>query len=367
MPEADFTPMESKVLLELMAHQRESDRSIAERLGMAPSNFAVVKKRLINKGVLLEQIRLNMHTLKEAKVAGFVWLEYNRPIRGKFKEELDRIRSNFPVAYTYGGQDWSLNVDYFRSFEDAEDVRLQLAEYLQKKLAPYLSNYMWKIVPMSHLMTYTFKNRFVAYSLLEKAVKADIGTAASGDTYDVPLPPEKIPPLNNTERKILVAMRRYPDLSKGEIAKKVGITQSSLSEPFRQLHQKGIITYVRAVDPTKLPGNEVAAFAWIDLKQPMLGEQEKKTIDAIIEMSPQLFKLHHTRTFLFMNTYFKSLDKAENLHIQLLELFGSNIKGFNFKIVPSNSLTVEYTPYFLEHLFGVHYVPHGTPFGKEKA
>jgi DNA-binding MarR family transcriptional regulator len=362
MEKDNFTPVERKVLVALMAHQHEPDRAIAESLGMAPSNFVVVKKRLKSKGVLLEQIRVDMHALREAKVAGFVWLEYNRSIRGQFREELDRIRSNFPVAYTYGGSDWSLNVDYFRTFEDAEDVRLKLAEYLQRKLASYLSNYMWKIVPLSHLTTQTFKRRLVENSLLRK----EGGAAATGDVRSAPLLPDKIPALNSTEKKILVALRRFPNLSKGEIAEKVGITRSSLSEPLKRLHKKGVISYGRTVDPAKLPGCEVAAFAWIDLRQPMLGSQEEKAVGAIIKMAPLLFKLHHTKTFVLVNAFCKSFDGAESLRNGLMELFGSNIKVLDFKIVPRASLTMEYTPYFLEHLFGVHYVPAGTPLGKER-
>lgn len=357
-----LTPTEKKVLVELVANQSDSDKSIAEKVGMAPSNFAVTKRRLAEKGLLTEQIRINMHRVRDVDVSAFVWLEYNTPIRAEFGDELDRIRSNFPVAYTFGSPDWSLNIDYFRSFEDAEDVRLRLAEYLQRKLADYLTKYMWKIVPMSHLTSCTFQSRLLEYALTHKPRKPDVSKPGSGDTCTSAQPKESLPTLNATERRVLVAMRRFPRLKKGEIAKKVGIQQSSLSEVFRQLQRKGIINYVRAIDPAKLPGREMATFAWIDLKQPMPASQEKGLLEALTETTPQLFKLHYTRTFVFMNSYFKSLDKVETSRLQLLELFADNVKGFNFKVVPCAHLSVEHTPYFLEYLFDVHFVPPSTPF-----
>lgn len=366
METGKLTSTETKALIELLKHQNESDKSIAERLGMAPSNFAVVKRRLTEKGVLIEQIRVNMHRVRDAKVAALVWIEYNRPIRpeSEFKEEIGWIRSHMPVAYTYGSPDWSLNMDYFKSFEDAEDMRLKLAEYMQKTLTPYVSNHMWKILPMSHLITCTFKGRLAEYALTHQVAKVDMGSPTTGGACEFSEAPESVPSLNATEKKVLVAMRRFPNLKKSEIAEKVGIQQSSLSEVFRQLQRKGIVNYVRTIDPTKLPGREVATFAWVELKQPLLGEEMHNLIETLVQMTPQVFKLHHTRMFIFMNSFFHSLDKAENSHIRLLELFGDNIKNFTFKIVPCAHLTIENTPYFLEHVFDVRFVPYGTPLSK---
>ncbi len=358
----NLTPTEAKVLVELIAHQNDSDKSIAEGLGMAPSNFAVAKRRLAEKGILNEQIRINVHKVREAQVAGFVWLEYNRPIRAKFKAELDKIRSNFAVAYTFGGPDWSLNVDYFKTFDDAEDVRLRLAEYLQRKLSNYLSGYIWKVVPMSHLTSCTFQSRLLEYSITHKAREPDLNRPGSGDCCTMPQPKETMPTLNATEKRALVAMRRFPHLKKGEIAAKVGIQQSSLSEVFRQLQKKGVINYVRSVDPARVPGREMATFAWIDLKQPMPASQEKEIIGKLAEATPQLYKLHYTRTFVLANSFFKSLDKVETSRLSMLELFGDNVKSFNFKVVPCAHLTLDHTPYFMEYIYGVHFAPPGTPF-----
>jgi DNA-binding Lrp family transcriptional regulator len=346
--------------LELVRHQAESDKAVAEKLGMAPSNFAVVKRRLVEKGMLLEHIRVNMHKVRDCHVAALVWLEYNRPVRDQFRDELEGIRSNFPVAYTYGSSDWELNVDYFKSFEDAEDVRLKLAEYLQKKLSNYLSNYMWKIVPMSHLTTCTFKSRLVEYALTHQISKLDPLSGAGG-ACEFPEAAERLPALNTTEKRVLVALRRYPNFKKSEIAEKVGMQQSSLSEVFRQLRRKGIISHIRTIAPDKLPGRNIATFAWLELKRPLIGEKGQELVRNLVETTPQAFKLHYTKTFIFMNSFFNSLDKAENSHLKLLELFGDNIKTFNFKIVPCSHLNIAYAPYFLENLFDVRFVPQGTP------
>ncbi len=355
-----LTGTESNVLLELVRRQRESDKSIAERLGMAPSNFAVVKRRLIEKGVLLEQIRVNMQRVGQAQVAAFIWLEYNRAVRAALREKMSRIRSGMPVAYTFGTSDWSLNVDYFSSFEDAENSRLHLAEQLQD-FAADISAYTWKTLPMSHLVTCTFMGRLVEHALMRQVSKAEMAPASTGGECELPESPGNIPSLNSTEKKVLVAMRRFPSLRKSEIAVKVGIKQSSLSEVFWQLQKKGVINYVRTIDPTKLPGLEVATFAWIDLTQPMLGEQGAKLMETLVDTTPQVFKLYYTKTFALMNCYFHSLEKAETSHLKLLEIFGDNIKSFNFKVVPCAHLSTEYTPYFLEQLFDVHFTPPGTP------
>ena len=363
-PPGKLTSTEISALVELLRHQNESDKSIAERLGMAPSNFAVVKKRLVEKGVLSEQIRINMHRVSDARVASLVWIEYNRPIRSLLKKEIDWVRSHMPVAYTYGSQDWSLNIDYFKSFEDAENMRLKLAEHMQQKLAPYVSNHMWKILPMAHLVTCTFKSRLAEYALTHKLAKPEHSTMASGGVCQRAETPENMPSLNLTEKKVLVAMRRFPTLKKSEVAKKVGIQQSSMSEVFRQLQRKGVINYTRTINPTRLPGRDIATFSWIELNRPMIGDETQNLINEIVETTPQLFKLHHTRTFIFINSFFYSLEKAESSHIRLLERFGNNIKSFNFKIIPCAHLTLDYAPYFLEHLFDVHFAQYGTPAEK---
>jgi len=350
--ERSLTRSEWKVLRELITHQRDSDKKIAESLGMAPSNFAVIKKRLIDKGVLQEVARVNMHRIPEAKVAAFVWIEYNQPVRDSLKEEFEITRSSFPIAATYAASDWSLNIDYFKSFEDAENARLTLAEILRQKAKPYIANYMWHMVPMSHLVTCHLKSRFITYSMTGHSTYFDITNTEEGDDCEFPCD-EALPKLSDTEKKTLIAFRKYPNLKKSEIAKKVGIQQSSLSEVFKGLQRKGVINYIRTFDPAKLSGSEVATFAWMDLKQPILGDEITKTINDFLNKTPQITRLSYTRTFMLAIGYFPSLDVAENAHMRMLETFGENIKVFNFKIVPCKHVNVIYTPYVLEHLFSM--------------
>ena len=347
-----LTRNEWKVLKELIARQLDSDKKIAESLGMAPSNFAVIKKRLIEKGVLQEATRINLHRIPEAKVAAFVWIEYNQPVRDSLKEEFEITRPSFPIAVTYASADWSLNIDYFKSFEDAENARLALAEILRQKAKPYVANYMWHMVPMSHLVTCHMKSRFITYCMTGHTTYVDINNAEKGDYCEFP-PSEELPRFSNTEKKTLIALRKYPHLKKSELAKKIGIQQSSLSEVFKGLQRKNAINYVRTFDPAKLPGSEVATFVWIDLKQPILGEEMTKVVNDFLNKTPQVLRLSYTRTFMLAIGFFPSLDSAENAHMRMLETFGENMKVFNFKMVPCSHVSVVYTPYVLEHLFSM--------------
>ena len=347
--EDKLTPTEAKVLFELVSRQRDTDKSIAERLGMAPSNFAVIKKRLQERGVLLEEVRVNMHRVKDANITSLVWIEYNQPIREELKAEFEKTRRLFPIAYTYASSDWSLNVDYFRSFEEAENARLALAEILQQKASPYIANYMWKILPVAHLTTCNFESRLIQYSISHQVKPVSL----IGGGGECEMSGEEAVELSQTEKKTLIALRKYPGEKRSVIAKRVGIQQSSLSEVFRQLQNKGVINYTRVANPARLPGRDIATFAWIDLRQPMLGETMTERIQEIADRVPQVYKFHYTRTFLFMMGFYHSLDKAENSHLLLLEMFGDNVKTFNFKIVPSKQLVDIRTAYFLEKLFGI--------------
>ena len=152
MASLDFTPTESKVLMELMARQREPDREIAARLGMAPSNFAVVKKRLIAKGVLKDFVTLSIGRVPEAKVAAFIWIEYNRPIRERDLSAVEKkALAQLPISHSFCGKDWMLFITYFGSFEDAESTRLGFSEFLQGTMGSRIATYTWRFVPLSHL------------------------------------------------------------------------------------------------------------------------------------------------------------------------------------------------------------------------
>jgi len=350
MREKALTSIESKALLELIGNQAESDKSIATRLGMAPSNFAVVKRRLQEKGVLLEHIRVNPHRIPEIRVAAFVWIEYNKPIRKLYEKELFGIRSAYPHAYTHGSPDWSLNVSYYGSFESAENARLGMAEKLftSDVFQPLMSSHTWKSLPISHITICDFKTRFIAQAIgqEERGGKSLLGGC------QFPVPPEQVARLNDTERRVLIALRKYPELKKSEIAAKVGIQQSSLSEVFKALQRKGAISFVRTIDPRMVPGSEIATFTWIEMKRPIVGDMHE-TVEDVVKAVPQMYRIHYTRTFMLIESFFNSLDKAEGANVMLLDLLGDNVKTLNFKIVPCAHLTTTYHPYVLEHLFGM--------------
>jgi DNA-binding MarR family transcriptional regulator len=347
-----LTKREWRVLLELVGRQRDSDKTAAEKLGMAPSNFAVIKKRLAEKRILLEEVRVNPHVIAESRVASFIWIDYNQPVRESLKDEFEITRPSFPIAATYAAPDWSMNLDYFKSFEDAENARLRLAEILRNKARQYVSDYAWKMLPLSHLVTCHMKRRFIEYCMTGKAQPVD--PARIGSECDCEYPPSEPPPrLNATEKKALIALRKYPQMKKSEIAEKIGVQQSSLSEVFKSLRRKGVINYVRTLDPSRIPGREVATFALIDLKQPLLGNEVQKAVAEMLNRTPQLTRISYTRTFILSIGFFSSLDSAEEAHLTMLKALGDNIKAFSFKIVPCSHLKTIYSPYFLEQMFGI--------------
>jgi len=352
MEKGNFTPTEAKVLVELMEHQRESDRSIAGRLKMAPSNFAVVKKRLISKGALEERITMNVSRLPEARCAAFVWVEYNRPVRERYEAAFAaKVRPELPMSQTFGGKDWSVNVNYFRSFEEGEGARLRFSEMMQSVVKPYVANYTWKFVPLSHLTIYSFPSRLTKYAFTHQFEKiSDLEKAELVEHTSEDGPVAK---LNETEKKVLIALRKYPEMRKSEIAEKVGIQQSSLSEVANRLERKGVIAAVRMPDPRRLPDRDIATFTWIDLSQPIPNEDYQRIIREIINQTPQLYRIYLSRTFILIVAMFHSLDKAESSNLFLLELFGSNLKSLSFKIVPTQHLQMIHHPLFLEKLLGV--------------
>jgi len=203
-------------------------------------------------------------------------------------------------------------------------------------------------VPISHLITCNFKSRFIAQALGQEKL---LDNRALFAECEQPVSTDQIPRLNETEKRVLIALRKHPEMKKSEIAKKVGIQQSSLSEVFKTLQKKGVINYVRTLDPRKLPGSDVATFTWVEMKQPIM-EDEQKTIENVVMKVPQVYRMSYTRTFVLIESFFSSLDKAESSHITLLEALGDNIKAFNFKIVPCSHLTTLYHPFFLEQIFG---------------
>jgi DNA-binding Lrp family transcriptional regulator len=318
---------------------------------MAPSNFAVIKRRLIEKGILQEEIRVNPHMLPGAKIAAFVWIDFNQPVRASLREELGAARQSFPTSVTYAAPDWSLNIDYFKSFEDAENARLRLAEILRSKAKGYVSEYMWKMVPLSHLSICHMKRRFIEYSMSGRVLHVDSGGASDAWEAEYPLdePPAK---LNETERKAVIAFRKYPNMSKSEIAKKIGIQQSSLSEVFASLRRKGVVSYVRTFDPSKLPGKTAASFALMEFKQPLIGSEVTRVISEVLNKTPQLTRVNYTQMFLLSVGFFSSLDSVENAHLTMLRTLGDNVRSFNFKIVPCSHLETVYSPYFLEQILG---------------
>lgn len=345
-----MTPTEERVLIDLIKYQDKPDKEIAEMRGMAASNFAVVKRHLEEKSILRDMISINMQKIKEAKVMAFVWLAYKSPVREKYREELDRIRMNFPVACTYGSKDWSINLDYFRSFEEAENARLKLCSLLNEKLEPYLSEYIWKVVPLSHLIKGNLESRLIEYTISHKSHKVACTEEQGECSFAVPRAALKN--LTSTEKKVLIGLRRYPGMKKSEIAKRVGLQQSSFSEIFRNLHKRGVIASVRQTDPSRLPGREMSTFTWIEFNQPLTTKEQKEALDSLLDSIPQVYRIYATRTFIFMITFNHSLEKSEDIHLMLLDKFGDNLAKFNFKVVPTNHLTITYTPYFIEKAFG---------------
>ena len=345
-----LTSIESKALFELVSNQKDSDKAIAEKMGMAPSNFAVVKKRLQEKGMLLEHIRINPHRIPEVKVAAFVWIEYNKPIRGKFEKELAEVRRSFPHAYTHGSPDWSLNVSYYPSFEAAENARLRMADKLftSDAFQPLISNHMWKILPISHMAICDFKTRFIAQATGHE-LKEDTKALFQRCQYPVV---DQLARLNDTEKRVLIALRKYPEMKKKEIAERVGLQQSSLSEVFKTLQKKGVISYIRTIEPRLLPGSEVATFTWIDMRRPVIGDLQK-CVEEIAARIPEMYHIHYTRTFMLIESLFTSLDKAESANTTLLDILGENVKTLNFKTVPCVHLTTSHHAYFLEQIFGM--------------
>ncbi len=350
MPEGKaLTATEAKALLELVSSQKDSDKAIATRLGMAPSNFAVVKRRLQDKGVLLEHIRMNPHRIPDIKVAAFVWIEYNKPIRKAFAANLTKIRETYPHAYTHGSLDWSLNVSYYSSFEASESARLRMAEKLftSEVFRPLISSHVWKTVPIAHLARCDFMGRFVAQAVgHEKHFDHKVLFA----NCQYPVAPEQVARLNDTEKRVLIALRKHPQLKKSEIAAKVGIQQSTLSEIFKTLQRKGVISHVRTIDPKMLPGSEIATITWVEMKRPIVEDMEE-SVGQLAMKIPQLYRIYYTRTFMLVESLFSSLDKAESAHLALLGILGDNVKALNFKIVPCAHLSTEYHSYFLEQLF----------------
>ena len=344
-----MTPTEAKVLIDLIRHQNQPDKKIAEAHGMAASNFAVVKRHLEEKGVLQNIISINMTKIKEVQVVAFVWLKYNAPIRPEYKEELDTIRRNFPVACTFGSQDWSLNVDYFGSFEEAENARLALNAYLNKNMSKYLSEYVWKMMPISHLVSGVLETRLMDYTINHK-IKSTVCSLGSKEC-GLPAKRSEMKNLTQTEKKVLVGLRRNPGMKKSQIAKKLGLQQSSFSEVYRGLCRKGIIDGIRIVDPRKLPRRKIATFAWMEFKQPMSEKKQKQLLAELLNLTPQAYRLYATRTFILLVSFNYSLEKAEETNLMMLEKFGDNLSRFNFKIVPTNSLTIDYTSYHIEKLF----------------
>ncbi|MDD5318042.1 MAG: hypothetical protein PHF51_04930 [Candidatus ainarchaeum sp.] len=350
MPPAQaLTKREWKVLLELVGHQLDSDKAAAGKLGMAPSNFAVIKKRLVEKGILIEEIRVNPHALPGVKIASFVWIDYNQPVRDSLRDDFEAAWKNFPISVTYASQDWSLNLDYFKSFEDAENARLKLAEVLRNKAKGYVSDYIWKMVPLSHLSICYMKRRFIEHCMTGRASYVDSSGSGSAWECEHPLdgPPAR---LNDTERRAVIAFRKYPGMRKSGIAEKIGIQQSSLSEVFASLRRKGVVSYVRTFDPARLPGMGAASFALVEFKQPLLGDEVTRVMAELLNKTPQIVRINYTPTFMLSTGYFGDLDAVENAHLAMLRTLGDNIKLFNFKIVPCGHLETIHTPYFLEHV-----------------
>ncbi len=277
--------------------------------------------------------------------------EYNRPIRHRYEGVFAaKLRPQFPISETMGGKDWVLNIHYFRSFEEAETARLKFSELLEGAIKPQVARYTWRSVPLSHLSAYSFPGRLTRYAFtheLEAVTslkKAGIVEHASS---------ERQAKLNETEKKVLLALRKYPGMKRSEIARKVGIRQSSLSEVSKRLGQKEVIAATRMPDPRKLPGRDIAAFTWIDLAQPMPKEEYDECIMEMINSTPQLYSIYFSRTFILMISMFHSLDKAENSNVSTMERFGGNLKTLNFKIVPCEHLQMIHHPQFLEKLLGV--------------
>jgi len=345
-----LTRREWGVLLELLGKQGESDKTAAAALGMAPSNFAVIKKRLADRGMLQEEVRVNMHRVPEAKIAAFVWIDYNQLVKADLRKAFEDARPTFPTAVSYAAPDWSLDIDYFSSFEDAENARLRLAQLLRGKANKYVSDSLWKMVPLSHLATCHMMKRFVEHCMGRKPEYVDISGSDGQRACELPsaAPPAR---LTDTEKRTLVAFRTFPSANKSAIAKKIGVQQSSLSEIVKSLRAKGVISYVRTVDPSTLPGIEVATFALADLRQPLLGDELGRSVSDLVNKLPQLLRVSYTPTFFLAVGYFDSLDSAENAHLTMLKAFGDNLKFFTFKVVPCSHLRAELTPYSLEHMF----------------
>ena len=157
--------------------------------------------------------------------------------------------------------------------------------------------------------------------------------------------------LSETEKRALIALRKFPHLKKGQIAEKLGIKQGSLSEIAGRLQTKGVIAAGRMPDLRKLPGREMAAFVWVDFSQPLAKEEYEETVLSLVNSTPQLYKMYMSRTFILMISVFHSLDKAESSNLAVLERFGGNLKSLSMKVVPTRHLQVSHSPLFLEGLF----------------
>lgn len=344
-----FTQTEAKVLMGLMSHQHEPDRTIAEMLGMAPSNFAVVKRRLAERGVLVERPFLDMARVPDAKIAAFAWIEYNQPVGRRAGGRVGGAGSGFPTAQAYAGRDWTLDIGYFHTFEEAEGARLRLSEAIQGKAKKYVSNHLWKLVPLSHLSIYTFPGRLTRYVFTHK--NESMHGLSNADVVEQVGAGGIQPRLNETEKRVLIALRKFPGTKRGKIAEMLGIRQGTLSEVAGRLGAKGIIAANRMPDLCRLPGREMAAFAWAEFSQPLSKEEYGEVVLEIINSTPQLYKIYMSRTFLLMISVFHSLDKAEGSNLAMLERFGGNLKSLSLKVVPTRHMQALHSHLFLEQLF----------------
>ena len=353
-----LTELELRVLTSLLAAGRNSEKELSDRLGMAPSNFSAVKKRLVERGVLLEEMRVNIHNIEEAQLTGFVWIEYNQPIRDRYEHLFRLYRARLPVAMTLGSKDWSLNFDYFRTLEEAEAGRLDLAEKLRDQgLAPFLSVFTWKNVPMPLHTLRRAEARLVRY-FAKGETGGEVSLERDGDAK---------PEITLSERKVLVALRRFPGSRLSDMAKRAGMAQSTMSECLRSLREKNVISNMWSLDPRRLPGVNNAVMAWVELAQPLIGKACDELAEKWISETPQLWRLHYSPLFFCSVEFFESLDRAEEHRLRLLELFGERLGVLRYKVVPIQHLQLEYTPYFLERLFGINLVPPGTPLERQKS
>jgi DNA-binding MarR family transcriptional regulator len=322
-----LTKSQQKVLNVIRKHPLLSGNKLAKKAGMNPSNLSTVKRQLMRKGILNQEIILSLHAFPEMKIMSFAWVEYRTPvIKGRVMEELKKLIVDYPrilVVHSYNDSLYALML--FPDYAEAEGCRLEF----QTRLSEHVKEFFWKNMPLEDFGYEIGGGKPTRYLLTSKIPL-------------FPLPPPLLGKpgesrLKGMEKKVLMALVRYPTLSNKEISEKLGILPSNFARAKKHLESGGVLLSLDSVNVQKVTGSTAVVCLCLEHKA---GESSivSQEINKLRKKYQQPSMYLTSKGFRFGLIYFKSFEMAEDYRLDLEESLDSHIKEFHWKCMPIEHL-----------------------------